>query len=179
MAESRRNKNPEHTNNRQVYNEQYVYGNTVRQPEELPKHNTHSEKEAQKQADSQVQKNRSRALDMNPQYVIFLICAAICAVLVCVSYMRMQFEVVSRSENITSLQRELADLTEQNDTAYHAVFDSVNLEEIRDKAVNDLGMVFASKGCVIEYNSPTGEYVKQHSDIPSDGVLAKSKSVTD
>lgn len=179
MAESRQKRHPGHTESRKVYREQYVYGNTVRQPEELPVRKTRSHDEKHKKSSRQVRKNRNRALDMNPQYVIFLTCAAICAVLVCVSYMRLQFEIVSRSENITSLQRELADLTEQNDTAYHALFDSVNLEELRETAINDLGMVYASEGQVVEYESPTSGYVKQHNDIPSDGVLAKSKSVTD
>lgn len=87
--------------------------------------------------------------------------------------------MVSRSENISALQEELADLTEENDTAYNAAEDSVNLEEIRDKAMNEMGMVYASQGNVIEYKSPTSDYVKQYSDIPSDGVLAKSKDVTD
>lgn len=87
--------------------------------------------------------------------------------------------MVSRSENISALQEELADLTEQNDTAYNAAADSVNLEKIRDKAMNEMGMVYASQGNVIEYESPTSDYVKQYSDIPSDGVLARSKDVTD
>ena len=84
---------------------------------------------------------------------------------------------MSRSENITALQQELTDLTEANDTAYNAATDSVNLEEVRSKAMNELGMVYAAQGTVIEYDSPTSDYVKQYSDIPKDGVLAQSKNV--
>ena len=75
------------------------------------------------------------------------------------------------------MQQELADLTEANDTAYNAATDSVNLEEVRSKAMNELGMVYAAQGTVIEYDSPTSDYVKQYSDIPKDGVLAQSKNV--
>ena len=50
--------------------------------------------------------------------------------------------------------------TEANDTAYNAAADSVNLQEIRDKAMNELGMVYAANGNVVEYDSPTSDYVK-------------------
>ena len=32
---------------------------------------------------------------------------------------------------------------------------------------------------VIEYDSPTGSYVKQYSNIPEDGILAQSKDVSE
>ena len=55
----------------------------------------------------------------------------------------------------------------------------MNLKEIKDRAMNDMGMVYASEGTVIEYDSPTGSYVKQYSDIPEDGILAQSKDVSE
>ena len=115
---------------------------------------------------------------MNPVYTGFLAVAAICAVLICVVYLQFQSNIVQKSENISALQEELADLTEENDTAYNAATDSVNLQEIRNKAMNELGMVYAAEGHVIEYESSTSDYVKQYNDIPSDGVLAKSKDVS-
>ncbi len=110
---------------------------------------------------------------MNPVYMGFLTIAAICAVIVCVIYLQLQTNIVQRSENITALQQELSDLTEQNDTAYNAAVDSVNLQDIKEKAMNELGMVYAADGNVVEYDSPTSDYVKQYDEIPSDGVVAK------
>ena len=52
--------------------------------------------------------------------------------------------------------------------------DSVNLEEIREKAQEELGMVYASPEQVIEYQRPSADYVKQYENIPEDGVLAQS-----
>ena len=72
------------------------------------------------------------------------------------------------------MQKELADLKEQNNTKYNSVMDSVNLDEIREKAMNELGMVYATSDQVIEYDSPSGDYVKQYEGIPEDGVLAQS-----
>lgn len=161
------------------YGQFYVYGSVVHQPKVLPNQEKQAvEVRPKKRASSQVKKNRRRALDMSPVYTGFLTMAAICAVIICVVYLQLQAELVQRSENITALQSELADLTEANDTAYNAATDSVNLQEIREKAMNELGMVYAEDGHVVEYNSPTSDYVKQYSDIPSDGVLAKSKGVS-
>ena len=84
---------------------------------------------------------------MNRAYVTFLAVAAIFALILCVNYVQ---------------------------TKYNSVMDSVNLDEIREKAMNELGMVYATSDQVIEYESPSGDYVKQYEGIPEDGVLAQS-----
>ena len=147
----------------------YVYGNTVRQPEVLPKRMPEERPQRPERTSRQVRKNRKRAMNMSPAYAVFI----------CVAYLKLQSDIVNRSENISALQEKLADLTDENDTAYNAAADSVNLEEIRSKAMNEMGMVYAAQGNVVEYESPTSDYVKQYNDIPSDGVLAKSRDVSD
>ena len=56
-------------------------------------------------------------------------------------------------------------MKEQNNTKYNSVMDSVNLDEIREKAMNELGMVYPSRSQVIGYDSKESEYVKQYKDI--------------
>ena len=165
----------------------YVYGNAVRQAEALPerapkRHPGQTGRPGRqngRKTSQQVKRNRNRAMSISPVYAGFLAVAAMCAVLVCTVYLNLQSEVANRSENITALQEKLADLTEANDTAYNAALNSVNLETVRDKAMNEMGMVYASQGTVIEYDSPTSDYVKQYSDIPESGVLAKSADVSE
>ena len=48
-------------------------------------------------------------MSISPAYALFLAAAAFCAVLVCVLYLNLQADVVSRSENVTAMQEELAD----------------------------------------------------------------------
>ena len=55
----------------------------------------------------------------------------------------------------------------------------MNLETVRNRAMNEMGMVYEAQGTVIEYDSPTSDYVKQYSDIPESGVLAKSADVSE
>ena len=75
---------------------------------------------------------------MNRAYVTFLSVAAIFALILCVNYVQMQSRITSHSKEVSSLQKELADLKEQNNTKYNSVMDSVNLDEIREKAMNEL-----------------------------------------
>lgn len=154
----------------------YVYGNTIRK-ETLPKTKEYISPDKPRQTSRQVRKNRNKALHMSAGYVVFLAIAAIAALIVCTGYLKLQSEITSRSRNIASLQEELADLKEDNTTRYNAVLNSVNLEEIREKAINELGMVYASPEQIIKYKSPTSNTVKQYEDIPKSGVLAGSDKV--
>lgn len=159
---------------RTEYRSAYIYGNVVEKQQVLPQRKKEQKSRPVTRTSRQVRKNRHRALSINPAYAGFLACAAVVAVLVCVCYLRLQSDIVNRSENITYLQEELAAMTEANDTALHVAEDSINLEQVRAKAVGELGMVYAAQGRVVEYDAPAKESVKQYSDIPSNGVLAKS-----
>ena len=157
----------------------YVYGNTVRQAEAVPVRAPKAHPaEPKRRTSRQVARNRNRAMSISPAYAVFLTAAAVCAVLVCVLYLNLQSGVVNRSEQVTALQERLSELTEANDTRYNAAVDSVDLETVRDKAMNEMGMVYASEGTVVEYDSPAGDYVKQYSDIPENGVLAQSSDTS-
>ncbi len=149
----------------------YVYGNTVLKQDYAQQRR--QEYYPERQASRQVRKNRDKALGMNPGYVMFLAAAAVLALVICVNYIQMQSQIAGRSENITKLQQELADLKEENNTRYNTLIDSINLEEIRERA-EEMGMVYASPDQVVEYESPSTDYVKQHDSIPEDGVLAQS-----
>lgn len=130
----------------------------------------------EKRTSRQVIKNRHRAQRISPAYATFLIVAAVCAVFICVMYLRLQqcFESC-RSDHCAAAGTDGSEGT--NDTAHQAAEDSVNLETVREKAMNEMGMVYESQGKVIHYQSPTSDYVKQYDNIPEDGVLAQSKDV--
>ena len=143
----------------------YIYGNTVRQAEVMPQRQEEPRKEhKKKKLDRQILKNRRKAMRMNPAYVMFLSIAAVAALVVCVWYLQVRAE----------LQQELADAKEENTTRYNVVMDSVNLEEVRDRAINDLGMGYATSDQIIEYQNPVNDYVKQYESIPKSGVLGQT-----
>ncbi len=150
----------------------YVYGNVAVEVE--PRYREQSPERPKKKVSKQVLKNRKQALHMNSAYVIFLTVAAVTAVIVCVNYVKLQSRITDRSKNITAMQEELANLREKNNASYNAVMDSVNLDEIRERAQNQLGMVYASPEQIVEYDNPATDYVRQFEEIPDDGVLAQS-----
>ena len=150
----------------------YVYGNVAVEVE--PAYHEQSPERPKKKVSKQVLKNRKQALHMNSAYVIFLTVAAVTAVIVCVNYVKLQSRITDRSKNITAMQKELANLKEENNAKFNAVMDSVNLDEIRERAQNQLGMVYASPEQIVEYDNPATDYVRQLEEIPDDGVLAQS-----
>lgn len=161
------------------YGQMYVHESVVPKTETLPKKSWEMKPEHDVTTSRQVRKNRKRARNISPAYAAFLTGAAVFAVFICVMFLKLQTEIVNRSENITALQEELAELTEENDTAYQAAEDSVNIEEVRARAIYELGMVYEAQGSVVEYTGPENDSVTQYSAIPEDGVLAKSRDVSE
>lgn len=151
----------------------YVYGNAVRKEATVPQRPA----EKPKEISQRVRKNRSKALHMSKGYVVFLAVAASIALFACVQYLQLQSEITSRSKNITAMQQELADAKEANTTKYNAIVNSMNLEEIREKAMTDLGMVYADAGQIIEYKNSADSVVTQYANIPKSGIIASSDQV--
>ncbi len=151
----------------------YIYGNVVPKPVYEPKRYT-PQAERPKKVSRQVKNNRKLAMGMNRPYVIFLAAVAVVMLAICVNYVQLRSEIISRSREINELQEELSALSEENTTKYNVIMDSVNLEEIREKAINEFGMTYASEDQMIEYDNPTGDYIKQYDQIPEKGVLAST-----
>lgn len=152
----------------------YVYGNTVRR--EVQPVSPAPAKQP-KEISQRVQKNRNKALHMNRGYVVFLAVAAVVALFACVQYLQLQSEITNRSKHITSMQQELADAKEANTTKYNSIVNSMNLEEIREKAMTELGMVYATADQIVEYKSPTSNLMTQYAAIPESGIVASSEQV--
>lgn len=158
----------------------YIYGNTVRQAEVMPRPRRRQEEmqPVKKPVSKRVRQNRRKAEQMSASYVMFLAAAAIITLLVCVQYLNLKANISNRSSSITKMQQELSSLKEDNNTLYNNIEASVNMEDIRTKA-QGLGMVYANSDQVVEYKSPTSDFVTQYEDIPEDGVLATDKAVNE
>lgn len=149
----------------------YVHGNVVRKEDTVVQAPVRRPREVSQRAE------RSRASHVNKAYVAFLAVATMIAVFACMQYLHLQSEITSRSKHITSLQQDLADAKEANTTRYNTIMNSMNLEEIRDIAINEFGMVYAQPGQIIKYQRPDGSAVTQFSSIPDSGIIASSDEV--
>ena len=127
----------------------------------------------------QPQGNKSRHAEkvsyVNILYTVFLAAAACMVLWSCVNYLQLQAETTSRMKHIASLETQLENLRKENDDHYTRIMTSVNLDYIRDVAVNELGMVYAGPDQVVLYDNGTDDYVRQNEEIPSDYSSLKDK----
>ena len=101
-------------------------------------------------------------------YTLFLAAASVLALWVCVGYLQLQADNTARMKNIAALEAQLSDRKEENDDEYNRVTSSVDLEKVRDIAINELGMVYAQEDQVILYDGQGSDYVRQYEEIPQE-----------
>jgi Tfp pilus assembly protein PilN len=111
-------------------------------------------------------KNREKALHMNLAYVMFLAVSVFVTLLVCIAYLQFQAQMTEKVRSISVLEKEVADLRSDNDETYNRINNSVDLEHIKKVALEEIGMVYASKDQVVLYDNQESDYVRQYSDIP-------------
>lgn len=142
----------------------YVDGNTVRKLQTAPKR----ENQARSAVSSATRKNREKALQMNMSYVLFLTVAAVVTVFVCINYLKLQAQNTAYQKTVTAKGVQLSEMKLENDSEYNRIVSSVDLEHVKDVAMNELGMVYASEKQIRTYNSIQSDYVKQYQDIPAE-----------
>lgn len=103
---------------------------------------------------------------MSMSYVVFLSVAAVASLFICVNFLKLQAECTANRKQVAQLESQYSDLKLANDAAYAKAVSSVDLEEIRDIAINELGMVYANKGQIITYDKQDKDYVRQYEDVP-------------
>lgn len=150
--------------NSQSHINTYVDGNTVRkiqpirQPETSVRHS----------ASRSTRKNRERALQMNLSYVIFLTAAAVVTVMVCINYLKLQAQNTTYQKKVTAMSTQLSELKLENDNEYNRIVSSVDLQHVKNVAMNELGMTYASEDQIVTYDGKESDYVKQYQEIPTE-----------
>ena len=137
----------------------YIVGNNaLAQPQE--------QRVREREVSSQALANRERSLQMNFAYVMFLTIAAVITVLVCVDYLRLQARYTTIQKESTRLEETLGTLRISNDEEYNRIISSVNLEDVKETAIEKLGMVYASEEQIVPYDAEVHDYVRQFQELP-------------
>jgi len=105
---------------------------------------------------------------MHLRDVIFLGIAGMIVVVSCINFLQKQALNTSYRNQVATQEAKLADLKERNDAAYESALKSVDLETIRNIAINKLGMVYAGEEQVKTYDDKSSDYVRQYSDVPTE-----------
>ena len=150
----------------------YVNGNTVREMEALPARRERidrtkiQEEQQKKRRRNAARRNRERALHMSRGYVAFLtLCVGVMA-FAAVALIQIQSQVTQRMEHIAALESQITDLKADNDARYKEIITSVDLDYIKDVAINQLGMKYATEDQIIYYSVENNNFMDQYSDIP-------------
>ena len=142
----------------------YIQGNTVRQPE--PSRLPQRREEHPQRTSVKTQQNREKALQMNFGYVLFLTAMAITVLFVCVQFLNLQAENEEIRSQVSVLEQKWTGMKEENDQAYDQLMNTVDLQHIKEIAINRLHMVRAKEEQVITYNSQKNDYIRQYEEVP-------------
>lgn len=164
--------------------EMYVQGNAVKRLQEVPQRTDLPEiqerrrlaqKRKQKSAvpvtsakqmvSRQAQRNREKAMAMNKGFVLFLTAVSIAVLFTCINYLQVKSEITASMKNVANLESELAQLKEDNDAYYSQVTSTVDISEIKKKAIDELGMKYPSEDQIQTYTTEGNSYVRQYQDV--------------
>lgn len=151
----------------------YVNGSAVRQldaaPQQQPRRKSEEELQRERRQRSRhnaALRNRQKAMYMSKGYVVFLsVCVAIVAISA-VALIQIQSQVTHRMKNVAALESEINNLRADNDAKYKSITTSVDLNQIKDIAINELGMSYASEDQVVYYSVEKNNFLDQYQDIP-------------
>ena len=156
------------------FHEEYYDGNTVRKLEAVPEYDKRRRQmqEEYNRREQERDKNRrnrvQRARSFDRVSLIFFTIALAVTVLTAISFLQTQAEARSLSKQITSLQKEILDIRDEN-SAIKDTIPTMELSEVYRIATEELGMVHPKDNQIITYDSKKQDYLKQYDDIP-DGV---------
>lgn len=150
-----------------------VDGNTVRRVEAEPDYRRQQRERQEKEERENLRRrrraaarNREKELRMSKSYVVFLTMAVTVFGIFCGTYVKMQSDMTSRMKKIAVLESQIADLKADNDEAYKRINTAADLENIRNTAINDLGMFYATEDQIVYYTVDKSDYMNQYGEIP-------------
>ena len=140
----------------------YVYGSAAPAPDlyDYDDENVRRSDRRQSAAGRNAQQSRRRSY-MTPAMIAFM-AAAMCVMAACLfEYITLQSEVTNAVEEIADLESQLSDLKSENDEALNAIESSISLDDIKYRAIAELGMTYADEDQIIHYSNEESDYVRQ------------------
>lgn len=157
-------KRPIREYDRRVYGYMEIDGNTARRLNENEYYIPERKRDAEEVR--RIRKNREKALQMSPAFVLFLAAASAVILGVCVNYLKVQASIQARLDNITELEESLEALKDENEAVQSRIAVASDIQQIYKTATEELGMVYPDDSQVIYYDRTEREYVKQYENIP-------------
>ena len=164
--------------------EEYVDGNTVRQREIEIERERQRERERRKERVSRelmrrreeeerrsrrkaaVRRNQARELAMGKGYLFFLTVLGVLTAFLALSYIRLQTDLTVHLKTISRMEGELEDVLSDNAAIQKRIDTATDLKHIKEVAMNDLHMNYATQDQIVYYSVANADYMNQYSEIP-------------
>ena len=140
----------------------YVDGNTARKldvREEI-------HKAPKKKPSVETQKKQAQVKSMSLGYVLFLGVALAVASVVMINYLSVRSENTAILKTISTKESQLNSMKLANDEEYSRIISAVDLEYVKDVALNDLNMQYAEEGQIVVVSAQGDDYVRQYQQMP-------------
>lgn len=93
--------------------------------------------------------------------VVFMLGVIALITTMLIYYITIQAEVKRTSQEIAGMEEELTQIRAENDAAYNEINDSISLDEVRERAIHELGMKYANRDQVVVYSGEEEDTVHQ------------------
>ena len=113
-----------------------------------------------------VKRKRDKAAFMNAPYVLFLGLSLVAMVACSGMFLKLQSDVTAKTKSLARLESEVAAMTMSNDEEYARIMGAVDLEKIKQVAMEDLGMTYPDESQVVNFEDSDSDYVRQFGSIP-------------
>ena len=148
------------------YEANYIAGNTVYVGDILPDAETlrrEREEERIRRKKNLARKN-ARALRRSRRmaFRVVLAAAAFCAFFV--GYVNLQTSIRAHMKNIATLKTEISDMKASNSAAESRINTAVDINEIKNTALTEYGMVYANEGQIVYYDICEEDYMSKYQD---------------
>lgn len=107
-------------------------------------------------------------MQMSKGYVMFLAVMCVAVLFACVHFLKLKSELTEQKSQLTSEELKYSQLKAENDAYYSETISSVDLDAIRKKAIEELGMKFPTEDQIKHYTPGGSSYVRQYQDVPKE-----------
>lgn len=146
----------------------YVQGSAVRKAETSP----NPQREKRRHADEErryrrhLAEEKERMREFSPVYMAGFAAVVGLSLLLLGNYVKAEASLYMQSREIQNLQSTWDELVISNDAAEARMESSIDLNAIKDAAMNQYGMVYPDASQIREYEKTEGDYIRQYENIP-------------
>lgn len=112
--------------------------------------------------------NRRRAAAARKNRILtgYMITAVMAFCILLVGYVYLQTSISTKMNHIAALETELSEVKADNKATESRIATTTNLADVKERAINELGMVYATSSQIVYYSVDSADYMSQYYDIP-------------